>query len=160
MCEDKRDGFEEMVKTGAEIAMRAAAAYLRKNSLRVGDYDAACQCLRSWLKIKIEEAGRMTQAAGNTISPAAMPTMRSAKRRASSTLCMLTITGMPAAAPRFAINSMISTEVFGSSDEVGSSASSKRGRCISARAMPTRWRWPSKCRKTREAAAYGPRLKT
>ena len=37
---------------------------------------------------------------------------------------------------------MISTEVFGSSDDVGSSASNSLGSCITARAMPTRWRWP------------------
>ena len=37
---------------------------------------------------------------------------------------------------------MISTEVLGSSDDVGSSASSSFGSCITARAMPTRCRCP------------------
>ncbi|CFW43077.1 Protein of uncharacterised function (DUF1602) [Bordetella pertussis] len=55
---------------------------------------------------------------------------------------MLTSTGMPLTLPCSVSSSMISTEVLGSSDEVGSSASSSCGRCISARAMPTRWRWP------------------
>src|SRR6266702_2752329 len=78
----------------------------------------------------------------NTISPLDRPTIRSVKRRASSTLWMLTITGMPRSPARRAIRSMISTEVFGSSEDVGSSASIKSGSCISARAMPTRWRCP------------------
>ncbi len=56
-----------------------------------------------------------------------MPTMRSAKRRARSTLWMLTIAGMSRSPARRAISSMISTEVLGSSDEVGSSASSEVG---------------------------------
>ena len=72
--------------------------------------------------------------------PRAMPMMRCAKRLASSTLWMLMITGMPRAPASSAIRLTISTEVFGSSDEVGSSASSSAGSCISARAMPTRWR--------------------
>ena len=72
MFERERDGFEEMVKAGADIAMRAAAAYLKKNRLRVADYGVACDCLRSWLKIKIEEAGRMVEGAGNTISASAI----------------------------------------------------------------------------------------
>jgi hypothetical protein len=38
--------------------------------------------------------------------------------------------------------SMISTEVLGSSEDVGSSARRSSGRCMMARAMPTRWRWP------------------
>ena len=37
---------------------------------------------------------------------------------------------------------MIWREVFGSSEAVGSSTSSSSGSCSSARAMPTRWRWP------------------
>ena len=38
--------------------------------------------------------------------------------------------------------SMISTDVLGSSEEVGSSARMISGSCMMARAMPTRWRWP------------------
>jgi hypothetical protein len=72
MPENEKDGFEEMVKAGAQIAMRAAAAYLRKNGLQVADYDVACACLRSWLRIKIEEAGRMVEKAGHAISAAAI----------------------------------------------------------------------------------------
>lgn len=72
MHDREKDGLEEMIKAGAEIAMRAAAAYLQRNGLRVADYDAACRCLRSWLRIKIEEAGRMVEEAGHTISAAAI----------------------------------------------------------------------------------------
>ena len=41
-----------------------------------------------------------------------------------------------------AISRMIWREVFGSRLAVGSSTSSSSGSCSSARAMPTRWRWP------------------
>ena len=41
-----------------------------------------------------------------------------------------------------AIRRMIWREVFGSRLAVGSSTSSSSGSCSSARAMPTRWRWP------------------
>ena len=65
--------------------------------------------------------------------PPDMPTMRSAKRFASSTSCMLISTGMPRWRAMPASSCMISTEVLGSSDDVGSSASSSRGCCITAR---------------------------
>src|SRR4029453_12578481 len=54
---------------------------------------------------------------------------------------MLTIAGMPLSPARRAISSMISTEVLGSSEEVGSSASSRSGSCIRGRAMATGWGW-------------------
>src|SRR4030095_15610462 len=63
----------------------------------------------------------------NTILPADMPTMRSAKRFASSTSCMFTSTGMPRVAPTPFMSSMISTEVLGSSDAVGSGTGRRRG---------------------------------
>ena len=51
------------------------------------------------------------------------------------------MTGMPLASPCAASSSMISTEVLGSSDEVGSSASSSWA--LHQRAGDaTRWRWP------------------
>ncbi len=81
-----------------------------------------------------------------------MPMMRLAKRRARSTSCMLMITGMFFAAATRARSSMISTEVFGSSDEVGSSASSNEGCCITAREMPTRWRCPPESESARALA--------
>jgi hypothetical protein len=39
---------------------------------------------------------------------------------------------------------MICRAVFGSSEAVGSSMSRSSGSCSSARAMPTRWRWPAR----------------
>src|SRR6267143_250819 len=85
-----------------------------------------------------------------------MPTMRSAKRRASSTLWILMITGKPCACASVCSSPMISTEVFGSSDEVGSSASRTFGSCITARAMPTRWRCPPE-RLSARACSNSPR---
>src|SRR6202521_5299867 len=69
----------------------------------------------------------------NTIRPPAMPTMRSAKRRASSTSCMLTITGMARARAMSVSSCMISTDVLGSREDVGWSASRTDGSCITAR---------------------------
>lgn len=40
----------------AEVAMRAAAEYIRTNRLTVLDYEAATACIRSWCKIKLPEA--------------------------------------------------------------------------------------------------------
>ena len=61
-----------------------------------------------------------------------------AKRLANSTLWMLMTTGMPRALVSLTMISITSTEVLGSSDDVGSSARIKSGSCIKARAMPTR----------------------
>ena len=75
--------------------------------------------------------------------PPAMPRIRSANRRASADVVHVDQHRDPhAIAPTPASSSMISTEVFGSSDDVGSSASISRGCCMTARAMPTRCRWP------------------
>jgi hypothetical protein len=81
-----------------------------------------------------------------------MPMIRSAKRLARSTLWMFTTTGIDRLRASDASNSMISTEVFGSSEEVGSSASTRSGFCITARAMPTRWRWPPESASARRVA--------
>lgn len=37
----------------AEVAMRAAAEYVRSNGLKVVDYDAATECLRSHCKARL-----------------------------------------------------------------------------------------------------------
>ena len=50
---------------------------------------------------------------------------------------------------------MISTEVLGSSEEVGSSARMMSGSCMMARAMPTRWRWPPDSASARWLAKPG-----
>ena len=52
------------------------------------------------------------------------------------------IAGSPRSWQISTISRMIWREVLGSSAAVGSSISSSSGSCSSARAMPTRWRWP------------------
>lgn len=49
--------IEEVGRIGAETAMRAAAEYLRAHSLQA-DTRALCECIRSWIKIKLPEALR------------------------------------------------------------------------------------------------------
>lgn len=48
--------IDQLGTAAAEIAMRAAAEYVRANNLKVLDYDAATACLRSWCKIKLPQA--------------------------------------------------------------------------------------------------------
>ena len=55
---------------------------------------------------------------------------------------MLTSAGMPSSAASSTISRMTASEVLGSRLEVGSSTRRIRGRCTSARAMPTRCRCP------------------
>lgn len=40
----------------ADVAMRAAAEYIRINNLKVLDYDAATECLRSYCKSRLPMA--------------------------------------------------------------------------------------------------------
>ena len=48
--------IDRLGNIAAETAMRAAAEYIRQNNLKVLDYDAATECLRSWCKIKLPQA--------------------------------------------------------------------------------------------------------
>jgi hypothetical protein len=47
---------ESLGTFAADVAMRAAAEYVRVNNLKVLDWDAATACLRQWCKIKLREA--------------------------------------------------------------------------------------------------------
>ena len=82
-----------------------------------------------------------------------MPTMRSAKRRASSTSCMLTTTGMLALGrePRQELHDLDrGLRVERRGRLVGEQQIS--GSCITARAMPTRWRCPPDSASARRVA--------
>ena len=68
--------------------------------------------------------------------------MRSTNIWASTTSWMLMIAGRLRSRQISQIRRMIWRDVLGSSEAVGSSISSSSGSCSSARAMPTRWRWP------------------
>ena len=62
---------------------------------------------------------------------------------------MLHSTGMWNSRAISRISPITSREILGSRLEVGSSTSSSFGFWISARAMPTRWRWPPESRSAR-----------
>ncbi len=67
--------IESLGTIAAELAMKAAAEYIRDNKLKVLDYNAATECLRSycksWLPMALEDAKQafecgMTQVAEAT----------------------------------------------------------------------------------------------
>ena len=68
--------------------------------------------------------------------------MRCTNICASATSWMLMTAASCRSAQISPISRMIWREVLGSRLAVGSSTSSSSGSCSSARAMPTRWRWP------------------
>ena len=83
--------------------------------------------LRRHRSISASPSVRLAAGRRTTILPPAMPTMRSAKAlRQLDVVHVDDAPGCRARAPMSVSSCMISTEVFGSSDEVGSSASSSR----------------------------------
>lgn len=55
-------GVDTLGQVAAEIAMRAAAAYLDQHNLEA-DTSALVECLRSWCKAKLPEAMRLAKEA-------------------------------------------------------------------------------------------------
>ena len=48
--------LDTLAKTAANIAMNAAAKYIRHHNLKVVDYNVACDCLKGWIKLSLPQA--------------------------------------------------------------------------------------------------------
>ena len=55
--------IESLGTVAADVAMRAAAEYVRTNNLKVLDYDAATACLKSYCKTYLPQALKDAKAA-------------------------------------------------------------------------------------------------